>query len=83
LTRIKRALQYMNAKQYDVTINAMLILGVKFALVLYMSLHWVGCFCYVVAGLNHYDETTWTAFITANGEWGVRQGVIFFFFFFV
>jgi len=64
--RIKRALQYMNAKQYDVTINAVLILGLKFGLVLYVSLHWVGCFCYMVAGLNDFDETTWTAYITAN-----------------
>jgi hypothetical protein len=73
--RIKKALQYMEEKQYDVTINAVLILGIKFSMVLYASLHWVGCFCYMVAGLNNNDETTWTAYISANGEWmGVTAG---------
>jgi hypothetical protein len=56
----------MEEKQYDVTINAVLILGIKFSMVLYASLHWVGCFCYMVAGLNNNDETTWTAYISAN-----------------
>ena len=64
--RIKLAVQYMNAKQYDITINAMLILGLKFVVVLYVSLHWVACFCWMCASLNHFDKDTWPAYITAN-----------------
>ena len=68
LVRIKRALRYMNELQYDITINAVLILGLKFFTVLYVSLHWVGCFCYMVAGLNEFGDHTWTAYISIHGE---------------
>ena len=72
--RIKLAFQYMNAKQYDITINAMLILGLKFVLVLYVSLHWVACFCWMCASLNNFDKSTWTDYISHYGQsahlWG-------------
>eukprot|EP00959_Pyramimonas_sp_CCMP1952_P143927 3013158-Pyramimonas_sp.AAC.1 len=68
LVRIRRAIIYIDARQYDISINAVLILGLKFGMVLWVSLHWVGCFCYMVASINDFDKTTWPSYITDHGS---------------
>jgi hypothetical protein len=60
--------EFGNVKQYDLSINSVAILSYKFSIILVVSLHWVGCFCYMVAGWNDFDETTWPIYVSVNGE---------------
>ena len=55
---------YLCARQ----VNASVVKSFKFLLVLFMSIHWMGCFCFAVSLWADLDETTWPAYISESGE---------------
>jgi hypothetical protein len=64
LLYIRRLVLWLLEKQDDLTINASVLMGSKFILVLTMSLHWVGCFCFVMSMWNGLNENSWPAYIS-------------------
>lgn len=64
LLYIRRLVLWLLEKQDDLEINASVLMGSKFVLVLFMSLHWVGCFCFVMALWHGLNENSWPAYIS-------------------
>jgi hypothetical protein len=72
LLYIWRLGKWLGRKQHDLEVNANLVKGCKFLLVLFMSIHWMGCFCFAVSLWANLDETTWPAYISESGARACR-----------
>lgn len=57
--RYVRLMAWWEGLKTNLQVQLKMLQGMKFAVIIFMAVHWVGCFCWFVARINQLDSSTW------------------------